>query len=290
MFWHGHFTSKDGGNQGDLLYRQNQLFRQHALGNFRTLTLAVSRDPEMLRYLNGNQNFKAHPNENYGRELMELFTCGIGNYTEDDVKAAARAFSGWNTKGRAFRFNPSQHDDSPKTFLGKTGNWNGDDVVDRLVAHPATARRLCTKLWEFFAYSNPEPAVLRALTETYFASGYDVRAVLGRIFRSRAFYSDRARLAVIKSPTQYVVGSVKLLGLAPAVELSFGRHHAGQRKGVSAGGGGNARRGGPGGFRPAGGGAQAGRAGKPAKRHASDGPGPSGPADGERLGRRRSVD
>ncbi len=221
LFWHGHFTSKDGGNQGDLLYRQNQLFRQHALGNFRTLTLAVSRDPEMLRYLNGNQNFKAHPNENYGRELMELFTCGIGNYTEDDVKAAARAFSGWNAKGRAFRFNPSQHDDGPKTFLGKTGNWNGDDVVDRLVAHPATAWRLCTKLWEFFAYPNPEPAVLRALTETYFASGYDVRAVLGRIFRSRAFYSEKARLAVIKSPAQYVVGSVKLLGLAPAVELSL---------------------------------------------------------------------
>ena len=219
LFWHGHFTSKDGGMQGDLLYRQNQLFRANALGNFRTLTLAVSRDPEMLRYLNGNQNYKAHPNENYGRELMELYTCGIGNYTEDDVKAAARAFSGWNMRGGEFHFNPNQHDDGPKTFLGKTGNWNGDDIVDILVAHPGTAKRLCTQLWEFFAYPNPEPQVLAALTETYFSSGYDVRAVMSRIFRSQAFYSDKARFHVIKSPAQYVVGSVKMLGLSHAVDV-----------------------------------------------------------------------
>jgi len=221
LFWHGHFTSKDGGAQGDFLYRQNQLFRANALGNFRTLTLAVSRDPEMLRYLNGNQNYKAHPNENYGRELMELFTCGIGNYTEDDVKAAARAFSGWNLRGGEFHFNPNQHDNDPKTFLGKTGNWNGDDIVDILVAHPATAKRLCTQLWEYFAYPNPEPQVLDALTQTYYASGYDVRAVMGRILRSKAFYSGKARFAVIKSPAQYVVGSVKMLGLGSAVELAL---------------------------------------------------------------------
>lgn len=221
LFWHGHFTSKDGGKQGDLLYRQNQLFRANALGNFRTLTLAVSRDPEMLRYLNGNQNYKAHPNENYGRELMELYTCGIGNYTEDDVKAAARAFSGWNLRGGEFRFNPAQHDNDPKTFLGKTGNWNGDDIVDILVAHPATASRLCTQLWEYFAYPNPEPQVLEALTQTYYAGGYDIRAVMSRILRSKAFYSEKARFAVIKSPAQYVVGSVKMLGLDKAVELAL---------------------------------------------------------------------
>ena len=220
LFWHGHFTSKDGGMQGDLLYRQNQLFRANALGNFRTLTLAVSRDPEMLRYLNGNQNYKAHPNENYGRELMELYTCGIGNYTEDDVRAAARAFSGWNERGGEFYFNARQHDNDPKTFLGKTGNWNGDDIVDILVAHPGTAKRLCTQLWEYFAYPDPEPQVLTALTETYYSSGYDLRAVMSRILRSQAFYSEKARLAVIKSPAQYVVGSVKMLGLSSAVELS----------------------------------------------------------------------
>lgn len=221
LFWHGHFTSKDGNMAGELLYNQNQLFRRHALGNFRTLTLAVSRDPEMLKYLNGNQNYKAHPNENYARELMELFTCGIGHYTEDDVKAAARAFSGWNLRGGEFAFNARQHDNDPKTFLGKTGNWNGDDIVDILVAHPATAQRLCTKLWAYFAYPDPEPEVLNALVKTYFASGYDVHAVLDLLFRSKAFYSDKARFAVIKSPAQYVIGTIKMLGLDKAVELTL---------------------------------------------------------------------
>jgi len=219
LFWHGHFTSKDAAAEGDALYRQNQLFRRNALGNFRTLTLAVSRDPEMLRYLNGNQNYKAHPNENYARELMELFTCGIGNYTEDDVKAAARAFSGWNLRDGEFVFNPRQHDNGLKTFHGKTGNWNGDDIVDFLVSHPATARRLCTQLFTYFAYPNPEPSVVDALVETYYSSGYDLRAIMSRIFHSQAFYSQKARYAVIKSPAQYVVGTVKLLGLDKAVEL-----------------------------------------------------------------------
>ena len=219
LFWHGHFTSKDGNARGELLLRQNQLFRTHALGNFRTLTLAVSQDPEMLRYLNGNQNYKGHPNENYGRELMELFTCGIGHYTEDDVKAAARAFSGWNLRGNNFRFNPAQHDNTLKTFMGKTGNWNGDDIVDILVAHPATANRLCTQLFTQFAYPNPEPAVMDALVKTYYASGYDIRSVMSLILHSAAFYSPKARFAVIKTPAQYVAGSVRLLGMAEALEL-----------------------------------------------------------------------
>ncbi len=221
LFWHGHFTSNDGGAQGEFLYKQNQMLRRNALGSFRTLTLAVARDPEMMRYLNGNQNYKAHPNENFARELMELFTCGIGHYTEDDVKAAARAFSGWNLRAGEFAFNVNQHDNDPKTFMGKTGNWNGDDIVDILVAHPATANRLCTQLWAYFAYPDPEPEVLAALVKTYYASGYDIRAILDQLFRSRAFYSDRARFAVIKSPAQYVIGTVKMLGLDKAVELAL---------------------------------------------------------------------
>ena len=218
LFWHGHFTSKLG--DGDAMLAQNQLFRRNALGNFRTLTLAVSQDAAMLKYLNGNQNFKAHPNENYARELMELFTCGIGHYTEDDVKAAARAFSGWNLRQDEFRFNPRQHDDTTKTFLGKTGNWNGSDVVDMLVAHPATAARICKQLFEYFAYPDPEPAVLNALTKTYYASGYDIRAIVGQILQSKAFYSEKARSAIIKSPVQFVIGSIKMLGLEPAFDAS----------------------------------------------------------------------
>lgn len=213
LFWHGHFTSKLPNREGDDMLRQNQLFRRHALGNFRTLTLAVSRDPAMLRYLNGNQNFKAQPNENYGRELMELFTCGRGNYTEDDVKAAARAFSGWNLRGPRFVFNAFQHDNGPKTFMGRTGNWNGDDIVDMLVAHPATAKRLCSQLFSYFAYTDPEPAVVNSLVQTYYGSGYDMRAVVGAILRSRAFYAPKARYALIKTPAQYVIGAVRMLGL-----------------------------------------------------------------------------
>ena len=220
LFWHGHFTSKLG-NDGDAMLAQNQTFRQMGLGNFRTLTMAISRDPAMLRYLNGNQNYKAHPNENYARELMELFTCGIGNYTEDDVKAAARAFSGWNLRGDAFAFNPRQHDNGQKTFMGKTGNWNGDDIVDMLVASPATAKRLCTQLFTYFGYDDPEPEVVSALVKTYFASGYDIRQVVGTILRSTAFYSDRARNAVIKSPVQYVIGSVNVLGLQDAFKVAM---------------------------------------------------------------------
>jgi uncharacterized protein (DUF1800 family) len=219
LFWHGHFTSKLGGRMGDDMLRQNQMFRQNALGNFRTLTLAVSRDPAMLRYLNGNENYKAHPNENYGRELMELYTCGIGNYTEDDVKAASRAFSGWNLRAGQFFFNANQHDNTPKTFLGKTGNWNGDDIVDMLVAHPATARRTCTKIFEYLAYPNPEPAVIDALVKTYYGSGYDIREIVSQILHSHAFYSDKARYAVIKCPVQYAIGAVKVLGLSSAFEV-----------------------------------------------------------------------
>ena len=219
LFWHGHFTSKDGVMAGDLLYRQNQMLRKNALGNFRSLTLAVARDPEMLRYLNGNQNHKAQPNENFARELMELYTCGIGNYSEDDVKAGARAFSGWNLRGEEFTFNTNQHDNDPKTFMGKTGNWNGDDIVDILVALPATARRLCTQIFTYFAYPNPEPAIIDSLVQTYFSSGYDIRAIMSQILHSQAFYSDKARLAVIKSPAQYVVGTIRLLGMDKTVEL-----------------------------------------------------------------------
>ena len=232
LFWHNHFTSKDPGLEGDVMYRQNQLYRQHALGNFRTLTLAVAKDPEMLRYLNGNQNYKAHPNENFARELMELFTCGRvnpsgnPNYTEDDVKAGARSFSGWNLRGGEFYYNEAQHDNSIKTFMGRTGNFNGDDIIDILVSLPSTANYICSKLFRYFAYQTPDPDVMNALVATYYGSGYDIKAVVGLILKSNAFYSPEARFALIKSPVDYVVGTVKMAGMAeyftpPAAELTM---------------------------------------------------------------------
>ncbi|MDR3709558.1 MAG: DUF1800 domain-containing protein [Capsulimonadaceae bacterium] len=226
LFWHNHFTSKD--DDGLLMLRQNQLYRTHALGNFRTLALAVSRDPEMLRYLNGNQNYRAHPNENYARELMELFTCGRvdpsgkPNYTEDDIKASARAFSGWNLRDEKFYFNPNQHDDTTKTFMGRTGNFNGDDIVDILVSLPATAAYVCTKLFRYFAYEDPDQYVVRELVRVYYASGYSIREVVSTIFRSDAFWSPKAQFALFKSPADYVVGAVRVAGLtdlfAPPLE------------------------------------------------------------------------
>jgi uncharacterized protein (DUF1800 family) len=222
LFWHNHFTSKGQGQDGDLMLSQNQLFRRNALGNFRTLVLDVSKDPEMLRYLNGAQNFKAHPNENYARELMELFTCGrVGpdgkpNYTEDDVKNSAKAFSGWNERAQDFSFNPNQHDDTAKTFMGHTGDLDGDDIVDILVGMPATGYYICHKLFRYFAYDDPEPEVMASLVDTYFNSGYEIKPVVEQILTSKAFFSDKARGAVIKQPADFVVGSVKMLGLAPS--------------------------------------------------------------------------
>lgn len=222
VFWSNHFTSSD--QDGDLMIAQNQLYRRHALGNFRELTLEVSRNPEMLRYLNGNQNYKAHPNENYARELMELFTCGrVGpdgqpNYTEDDVKASARAFSGWNMRaGTDFQFNPGQHDDDPKTFMGHTGDLNGNDIVEILVSLPATGYYITRKLFRFFAYSDPEPAVMDSLVKTYFDSGYSIKAVVSQILTSNAFYSPKARFALVKSPVDYVIGTIKMGGLTDFV-------------------------------------------------------------------------
>jgi uncharacterized protein (DUF1800 family) len=214
------------------MYRQNQLYRLNALGNFRALTIAVAKDPEMLRYLNGNQNYKAHPNENFARELMELFTCGRvdqngkPNYTEDDVKNGAKAFSGWNSRGGAFYYNAAQHDDSVKSFMGHTGNFNGDDIIDILVALPATANYICRKLFRYFAYEDPEPEVMNALVSTYYGSGYDIKAIVGTILRSNAFYSNKARFALIKSPVDYVVGTIRMAELTdyftpPADELTM---------------------------------------------------------------------
>jgi uncharacterized protein (DUF1800 family) len=151
---------------------------------------------------------------------MELFTCGrVGpegkpNYTEEDVKAGARAFTGWNIRDKQFWFNPNQHDDDIKTFMGRTGNFDGDDIIEILVSLSATGHFLCRKLFRYFAYDDPEPAVLDALVKTYFVSGYSVKAIVSQILRSDAFWSARARLAIIKPPVQYVIGTIRMANMA----------------------------------------------------------------------------
>jgi hypothetical protein len=221
LFWHGHFAVSNAKVANPQAMHQHlSTLREHGLGSYRELLLHVSRDPAMLIWLDGNTNRKGAPNENYGRELLELFTLGIGHYGEDDVTAVARAFTGWNLQGKQFFFNRNQHDFGPKTFLGQTGSLDGGDIIDMVVGHPATAERICRKLFAFFAYPNPEPAVLGPLVAAYLDSAYDIRAVVAAILRSDAFFSDTSRYGHIKSPTEFVVGAIRTVG-AQARERSL---------------------------------------------------------------------
>jgi len=207
LFWHGHFaTSAEKVREPIHNYWLNQTLRTHASGNFRTLVLEVSQSPAMLQYLDNVRNRRGKPNENWARELMELFTLGIGNYTEQDIKEAARAFTGWTVRNGAFVFDRRQHDDGVKTVLGRTGAFDGEDIVDILLAQPACAEFISRKLWTYFAYEDPEPEIVAGLAATLREAGYELKPVLRRIFSSEAFYSARARLSQVKSPAQLVVG------------------------------------------------------------------------------------
>jgi uncharacterized protein (DUF1800 family) len=224
LFWHGHFTSAyQKGVTAQELADQNNLFRANALGNIRELTLKVSQDPAMLRYLDNAQNVKAHPNENYARELMELFTLGIGNYTETDVRESARAFTGWAfDRDGGFRDFPARHDDGSKTFLGRTGNFTGTDIVQIIFTQPAAARWFATKLLNFFVYNDPEPALVDAVAAQLRKSDYNLQPVMAMLLRSNVFYSDRAYRALVKSPVQFVVGSYQLYGVPQSDIIALG--------------------------------------------------------------------
>ncbi len=169
LFWHGNFaTSSQKVQDAYLMWRQNQTFREHARGNFGVLAKAMSRDPAMFVWLDLQQSRPLHANENFARELMELFTLGEGNYTEKDVTESARAFTGYriDPRDQSFRFNPREHDASPKQFLGRTGNLDGDNIIDIILEQPACARYIARKLWTFFASENPSPALVDALAAT----------------------------------------------------------------------------------------------------------------------------
>jgi uncharacterized protein (DUF1800 family) len=213
LFWHGHFSvANTKVNNPQAMHNHLALLREKGLGSFRELLLGVSQDPAMLIWLDGNTNRKGAPNENYGRELLELFTLGIGNYTEADVQASARAFTGWNLQDGAFFFNRNQHDFSPKTFLGQSGPLDGGDIVDTVSGHRATAERLCKKLFAFFAYPDPEPGLLGSLVGAYLDSGQEIRSVVRAILSSDAFYSDQSRYGHVKSPVEYTVGAIRMVG------------------------------------------------------------------------------
>jgi uncharacterized protein (DUF1800 family) len=213
LFWHNHFATGNAkvGNP-PLMQRQNQLFRTNALGSFRTMLQQVTADPAMLIWLDGTTSHKKAPNENYGRELMELFTLGIGNYTEDDVHAAARAFTGFHTdKAGHVVFNPKDHDDSIKTFLGQTGPWGPNDAINIILSQPAHPLFLAGKLWRFFIGPNPTPAQIAPHAAAYRAADYDIKTLVSSILHSPDFADPANRYALVRSPAEVVVATLRAL-------------------------------------------------------------------------------
>ena len=212
LFWHNHFaTSIAKVRDANLMFRQNCLLREHALGKFGPFLQAISRDAAMLVWLDSNSNVKGKPNENYARELMELFSLGVGNYTEKDIREAARAFTGWHTDGKRVPLQRrGQHDDGRRRSSGKTGNWDGGDVVRIVLEQPAAARFLVRKLYAFFVSEiAPPDALLEPLCESFRKSDYDIAALVRTMLSSRLFFSEHAFRKRIKSPVEYVLGAVR---------------------------------------------------------------------------------
>lgn len=216
LFWHGHFTSSlEKVRYPSSLFRQNALFRREALGNYARLLKAVARDPAMLIYLDGRASVARQPNENFTRELLELFTLGEGNYGESDIKAASRAFTGWSVdrESGVFLDRPGRHDDGQKTFLGKSGRFGGDEILKILLAHPRTAEMIVEKLWREFVSLRPDPVEVKRLAASFREGGYEIRPLMRELFLSAAFRDRANRGALIKSPVDLIVGSVHVLGL-----------------------------------------------------------------------------
>jgi uncharacterized protein (DUF1800 family) len=219
LFWHDHFaTSQDKVANLALMHQQNELFRRYALGHFWDkesggLLLATSRDPAMLVWLDSNSNRRASPNENFAREVMELFALGIGNYTEADIREAARAFTGWFVNKNEFKFVSSEHDTGDKAVLGRRGNWDGADVVRIVADQPAFALFLVTKLYRHFVNENdaPDPAVLSLLAAGFREREYDVSWLVSTILRSRLFYSPLAYRQKVTSPVDFAIGTSRRL-------------------------------------------------------------------------------
>jgi uncharacterized protein (DUF1800 family) len=224
LFWHNHFVSSQQKVRfATLMYRQNALLRANALGNFSTMLHAAARDPAMLIYLDTVRNRRGAANENFAREVMELFTLGEGHYSERDVKEAARAFTGWSLDRETgeFVFRPMLHDYGVKTVLGQSGNFDGDDVLDILLAQPETAEFVTRKLWREFVAPNPDEAEVARIAKLFRESHYDIKVALEKVLTSDAFYSPANRGVLVKSPVELVVGTLRQFGLTPANATPF---------------------------------------------------------------------
>jgi uncharacterized protein (DUF1800 family) len=212
FFWHNHFATS--APFAYLMQVQNNTLRQHALGNFGQLLHAVAKDPAMIIYLNNQENKKNHPNENFAREVMELFSLGEGNYSEKDIKEAARAFTGWtvNLKGE-FEFKAQDHDDGEKTVFGKRGNLGGEDVIQLILERQETARYVVGKIYREFVNPVVHPARVEELAAGFYQSGYDIGLLMKKIFLADWFYADENRGVKICSPVELLVRYKKLVAL-----------------------------------------------------------------------------
>lgn len=225
LFWHGHFASRNI----NILYQQQLLdiIRRNALGNFGDLLIEVSKSAAMINFLNNNQNRKGHPNENFAREVMELFTMGRGNYTETDIKEAARAFTGWGaTLSGEFVFRKFQHDNGAKTILGKTGNFSGEEVLKLLLDQPQTAHFICRKIYRFFVNEEVDESRVKVLSDRFFQSNYNIASLMNELFTSDWFYDEKNIGKKIKSPVELLVGIQRVLPLQwqnPDVQLLIQR-------------------------------------------------------------------
>ena len=242
LFWHGVFaTGNTKLNNARVILKQIYMFRHFGMGSFRTLLVEVSKNPAMIYWLDNKNNHKDAVNENYGRELLELFSMGVGNYTEDDVRECSRAFTGWTIYNEAmmtarsesdlaapygrvdwqFRYRDEDHDHAEKTFLGQRGWFNGEDIIDIICRQPATARFIARHLYNFFVADEPQvpawetvpprdPEAINTLLDAFITYEYDIRSVLRVLFNANFF--KNAAFAKVKSPTELVVGTVRLVG------------------------------------------------------------------------------
>ncbi|MCH8332798.1 DUF1800 domain-containing protein, partial [Candidatus Sumerlaeota bacterium] len=214
LFWHGHFATEELKLYDyRLMFNQNKTFRRRATGNFRDMLVAMSQDPAMLVYLDNRSNVKGHANENYAREIMELFALGVGNYTEGDIQEAGRALTGWRNEGLRFIIDPTLHDDDPKTIFGKTGNFDGYDLVDLILEEEACAEWVSRKIFRFFVREDLSPALNAELASVLRDNNYELKPLLKAIFLSRDFYSQASVGTQITSPFHYYVSAFRLLEL-----------------------------------------------------------------------------
>ncbi|MCG8331471.1 MAG: DUF1800 domain-containing protein [Chitinophagales bacterium] len=220
LFWHGHFACES--KIARLAIQQLNSIRQHALGSFRDLVLAIAKDPAMIRYLNNQQNRKDQPNENFARELMELFTLGRGNYTEQDIKEAARAFTGWSSnKNGEYVFRARQHDYGVKTFMGKTGNFNGEEIIDIILEKQQTALFITKKIYRYFVNEQVDEMRVAKLADLFYQSNYNIYSLMWEIFNSDWFYAPSNMGNKIKSPTAFLAGMIRHLNITDIDDRSL---------------------------------------------------------------------